>query len=46
MDNADQQLPKTNAEWSTYYHAVLQELTDNQKQLVSLYLLVNSLSSL
>jgi len=31
MDNADQQLPKTNAEWSTYYHAVLQELTDNQK---------------
>jgi hypothetical protein len=31
MDNADQQLPKTNAEWSAYYHAVLQELTDNQK---------------
>jgi hypothetical protein len=31
MDNADQQLPKTNAEWSTYYHSVLQELTDNQK---------------
>ena len=31
MDNADQQLPKTNAEWSSYYHAVLQELTDNQK---------------
>ena len=32
MDNVDQQLPKTNAEWSTYYHAVLQELTDNQKE--------------
>jgi hypothetical protein len=31
MDNADQQLPKTNAEWSAYYHAVLQELSDNQK---------------
>ena len=26
----DQQLPKTNAEWSSYYQAILQELTDNQ----------------
>ena len=31
MDNTDQQLPKTNAEWSEYYQAILQELTDNQK---------------
>ena len=31
MDNTDQQLPKTNAEWSVYYQAILQELTDNQK---------------
>ena len=31
MDNTDQQLPKTNAEWSVYYQAILHELTDNQK---------------
>ena len=31
MENTDQQLPKTNAEWSSYYHAILQELTDNQR---------------
>ena len=31
MDNTDQQLPKTNAEWLVYYQAILQELTDNQK---------------
>ncbi len=31
MENMDQQLPKTNAEWSSYYQAILQELTDNQK---------------
>ena len=31
MDNTDHQLPKTNAEWSVYYQAILQELTDNQK---------------
>lgn len=31
MDNSDQQLPKTNAEWANYYQSILQELTDNQK---------------
>ena len=26
MENMDQQLPKTNAEWSSYYQAILQSL--------------------
>ncbi len=33
MDNAEQKLPKTNAEWATYYGSILQELTDNQKSI-------------
>ena len=32
MNSNDQQPPKTNAEWTSYYEAILQELTDNQKK--------------
>ncbi|MCH1415903.1 MAG: hypothetical protein L7V30_00110, partial [Gammaproteobacteria bacterium] len=32
MNSNEQQLPKTNAEWTSYYEAILQELTDNQKK--------------
>lgn len=46
MDNTDQQLPKTNAEWSVYYQAILQELTDNQKRWDNRYPLVNFLNFL
>tara|TARA_Y100000996_G_scaffold411974_1_gene397111 strand:- start:1350 stop:1547 length:198 start_codon:yes stop_codon:yes gene_type:complete len=33
MDNTDQQLPKTNAEWATYYSSILEDLTENQKKI-------------
>ncbi len=29
----NQQLPKTNAEWLTYYQSILAELTENQKNI-------------
>ncbi len=32
MDNMDQQLPKTNADWAIYYDSIIKELTDNQKK--------------
>tara|TARA_Y100000768_G_scaffold362689_1_gene321693 strand:- start:1765 stop:1962 length:198 start_codon:yes stop_codon:yes gene_type:complete len=32
MENIDQQLPKTNADWKIYYESILKELTDNQKE--------------
>ena len=33
MENMNQQLPKTNAEWLTYYQSILAELTENQKNI-------------
>ena len=33
MENIDQQLPKTNVEWANYYRSILEELTDNQKNI-------------
>ncbi len=33
MENINQQLPKTNAEWLTYYQSILAELTENQKNI-------------
>jgi len=32
VENIDQQLPKTNAEWAVYYDSVIKELTDKQKE--------------
>ena len=32
MENIDQQLPKTNAEWAVYYDSIIKELTDKQKE--------------
>ena len=32
MENMDQHLPKTNADWAIYYESILKELTDNQKE--------------
>ena len=32
MENIDQQLPKTNAEWAVYYDTIIKELTDKQKE--------------
>ena len=29
----DQQLPKTNADWAIYYNSILEELTENQKEI-------------
>ena len=29
----DQQLPKTNAEWTNYYESIIAELTENQKKI-------------
>ena len=34
MENMDQQLPKTNADWAIYYNSILEELTENQKEIV------------
>ena len=31
MEDMNQQLPKTNAEWLVYYQSILAELTENQK---------------
>ena len=33
MEDMNQQLPKTNAEWLEYYQSILAELTDNQKKI-------------
>ena len=33
MEDMNQQLPKTNAEWLVYYQSILAELTDNQKKI-------------
>ena len=32
MEDMNQQLPKTNAEWLDYYKSILAELTENQKK--------------
>tara|TARA_B100000579_G_scaffold406995_1_gene393892 strand:- start:35 stop:232 length:198 start_codon:yes stop_codon:yes gene_type:complete len=32
VENIDQQLPKTNAEWAVYYDSIIKELTDKQKE--------------
>ena len=34
MEDMNQQLPKTNAEWLVYYQSILIELTENQKKIV------------
>ena len=34
MEDMNQQLPKTNAEWLDYYKSILAELTENQKKIV------------
>ena len=33
MEDMNQQLPKTNAEWLDYYKSILTELTENQKKI-------------
>tara|TARA_B100000900_G_scaffold232999_1_gene197828 strand:- start:1878 stop:2075 length:198 start_codon:yes stop_codon:yes gene_type:complete len=33
VENIDQQLPKTNADWAIYYNSILEELTENQKEI-------------
>ena len=33
MENMEQQLPKTNADWAVYYDSIIKELTDNQKKI-------------
>ena len=33
MEDMNQQLPKTNAEWLDYYKSILVELTENQKKI-------------
>ena len=33
MEDMNQQLPKTNAEWLEYYQSILAELTENQKKI-------------
>ena len=33
MEDMNQQLPKTNAEWLEYYQSILVELTENQKKI-------------
>ena len=33
MEDMNQQLPKTNAEWLDYYQSILVELTENQKKI-------------
>ena len=33
MEDINQQLPKTNAEWLVYYQSILVELTENQKKI-------------
>ena len=33
MEDMNQQLPKTNAEWLDYYKSILIELTENQKKI-------------
>ena len=33
MEDMNQQLPKTNAEWLDYYQSILAELSDNQKKI-------------
>mgnify|MGYP001307305054 FL=1 len=33
MEDMNQQLPKTNAEWLVYYQSILAEFTDNQKKI-------------
>jgi len=33
MEDMNQQLPKTNAEWLAYYQSILDELTENQKKI-------------
>ena len=33
MEDMNQQLPKTNAEWLDYYKSILAELTENQKKI-------------
>ena len=33
MEDMNQQLPKTNAEWLVYYQSILTELTENQKKI-------------
>ena len=32
MEDMNQQLPKTNAEWLVYYQSILAELSENQKK--------------
>ncbi len=32
MENIDQRIPKTNAEWAVYYDSIIKELTDKQKE--------------
>jgi len=33
MEDMNQQLPKTNADWLFYYQSILAELTENQKKI-------------
>ena len=33
MEDMNQQLPKTNADWLDYYKSILAELTENQKKI-------------
>jgi hypothetical protein len=33
MEDMNQQLPKTNADWLVYYQSILTELTENQKKI-------------
>ncbi len=33
MEDMNQQLPKTNAEWLDYYQSILAELSENQKKI-------------
>ena len=35
MNDQQEQLPKTNAEWVVYYQSILEELTDQEKSIGS-----------
>jgi len=35
MNDQQEQLPKTNAEWVVYYKSILEELTDQEKSIGS-----------
>ena len=35
MNDQQEQLPKTNAEWVVYYQSILEELTDQEKSVGS-----------